>query len=58
MKNPFENTILITEKGKIKTVIKATDDGQVLLNGKELEFIEDVSLALNLIIKAMNNTVR
>ncbi|UYX50396.1 hypothetical protein M3Y14_17730 [Bacillus thuringiensis] len=58
MKSPFENTISITEKGKVSTHIKATDDGKVLLNGKEVESIEEVSLALNLIIKAMNNMIR
>ncbi|WP_179193183.1 hypothetical protein [Bacillus thuringiensis] len=58
MESQFENTISITEKGKASTVIKATDDGKVLLNGKEVESIEEVNLALNLIIKAMNHMVR
>ncbi|KIP29277.1 hypothetical protein [Bacillus thuringiensis] len=58
MGSQFENTISITEKGKASTVIKATDDGKVLLNGKELGSIEDFNMALNLIIKAMNNMVR
>ncbi|MGM7428553.1 hypothetical protein ABRZ22_04875 [Bacillus pacificus] len=58
MESPFENTIAITEKGKASTLIKATDDGKVLLNGKEVESIEEVNLALNLIIKAMNHMVR
>ncbi|HDR7790316.1 hypothetical protein PSR14_31100 (plasmid) [Bacillus sp. A01H] len=58
MESQFKNTISITEKGKVSTVIKATDDGKVLLNGKELESIEDFNMALNLIIKAMNNMVR
>lgn len=31
--------------------------GKVLLNGKELESIEDFNMVLSLIIKAMNNMV-
>ncbi|WP_170957639.1 hypothetical protein [Bacillus cereus] len=58
MESPFENTISITEKGNANIIIKATDDGKVLLNGKELESVEDFNMALNLIIKAMNNMVR
>ncbi|MGN4418859.1 hypothetical protein ACTFRD_11330 [Bacillus cereus group sp. MYBK249-1] len=58
MKIPFENTISITEKGKVSNFIKATDDGKVLLNDKEVESIEEVNLVLNLIIKAINNMVR
>ncbi|CDN39308.1 hypothetical protein [Bacillus thuringiensis] len=58
MESPFENTISISEKGKISTIIKATDDKKVLLNDKEVESIEEVNLTLNLIIKAMNNMVR
>lgn len=58
MNSPFENTISFTEKGEVTVLVKATDDGKVLLNNKEVESIEEVNLALNLIIRAMNNMVR
>ncbi|HDR7203950.1 TPA: hypothetical protein QCW56_002503 [Bacillus cereus] len=58
MESSFKNTISISEKGKVSTIIKATDDGKVLLNNKEVESIEEVNLTLNLIIKAMNHRVR
>lgn len=54
LESPLKNTIWINEDGYAKNVVKATDDGNLLIDGKEVDSIEEVKLVLNMIIKIMN----
>lgn len=54
LESPLKNTIWVNEDGYAKTVVKATDDGNLLIDGKEVDSIEEVKLVLNMIIKIMN----
>lgn len=54
-----ENSIVVrSDNGSVETLVKATDDGKVLVNGKEIESVEEAGMVLNLIIKALNKMVR
>jgi hypothetical protein len=43
------------DDGKEIATVKATDDGKVLVNEKEIKTVEEINLALNLIVRAINH---
>lgn len=56
---PKENTIVVKNNdGTVATTVQATDDGKVLVDGKEVESVAQANVVLNLIIKALNSMVR
>lgn len=56
---PKENTIVVkNDDGTVATTVQATDDGKVLVDGKEVESVEQANVVLNLIIKALSSMVR
>ncbi|MCU4825545.1 hypothetical protein COL01_06595 [Bacillus thuringiensis] len=54
MNNAFENTISVTKHGEVNMLIKATEDGKVLIDNREVKSIEDINKVLNSIIKVLN----
>ncbi|MEB9380484.1 hypothetical protein P4J09_20890 [Bacillus cereus] len=54
MNNAFKNTISVTKHGEVNMLIKATEDGKVLIDNREVKSIEDINKVLNSIIKVLN----
>lgn len=51
----LNNTIMVIEKGEAILRVKASDDGKVLVNEKEITTTEEVIYVLNTIIKAISS---
>ncbi|MEW9576510.1 hypothetical protein U9K47_14135 [Bacillus toyonensis] len=54
MNNALKDTISFTKHGEVKLLIKATEDGKVLIDNREVKSVEDINKVLNSIIKVLN----
>lgn len=59
VEKPLKDTIIVkNDDGTVSKMVQATDDGKVLVDGKEVESVAQANVVLNLIIKALNQMVR